>query len=240
MDRACASEMAAVNRPVLDCQASSGICPSFTAIGPVARMRLSVSRGPRRRRTPGGSHGKCPRVGFVRRLASKGLHPVHRRRGVGPGSSPSVTTFLSDGMADVSSHGVRRRLGVRAGDAFWFDARTRLTALSDHTVSAAIVQIDTRLARRTTVRQADGIDRVGWRSPAGECACTLTMRLARAHHGPCSPRHPSSCSWPKHWSSADCWIRLRRVSEVPGTVSNSISVRATRSISSPPSCSSSS
>ena len=66
------------------------------------------------------------------------------RYGEGTGSAPSVTTFLSDGWLEVSNRGVRRRFGVQAGDAFWFDARTRLTVLSDDPVGAAIVQIDAR------------------------------------------------------------------------------------------------
>jgi hypothetical protein len=64
--------------------------------------------------------------------------------GVGAGRLPSVTIFLSDGVVDVSSRGVRRRMGVRAGDAFWFEAATRLTVLSDDPVGAAIVQLANR------------------------------------------------------------------------------------------------
>jgi hypothetical protein len=59
--------------------------------------------------------------------------------GVGTGRFPSVTTFLSGGMADVTTRRVRRRIGVRAGDAFWFDAGTRLTVVGDDPVGAAIV-----------------------------------------------------------------------------------------------------
>jgi hypothetical protein len=61
--------------------------------------------------------------------------------GVGAGRLPSVTIFLSDGVVDVSNRGVRRRMGVRAGDAFWFEAATRLTVVSDDPVGAAIVQL---------------------------------------------------------------------------------------------------
>jgi hypothetical protein len=64
--------------------------------------------------------------------------------GVGTGRLPSVTIFLSDGVVDVSSRGVRRRMGVRAGDAFWFEAATRLTVVSDDPVGAAIVQLSSR------------------------------------------------------------------------------------------------
>ena len=61
--------------------------------------------------------------------------------GSGAGRHASVTTFLSDGVVDVTSRGVRRRFGVRAGDAFWFEAHTRITVVSDDPVGAAIVQI---------------------------------------------------------------------------------------------------
>ena len=73
------------------------------------------------------------------------FEPMHF--GNGTGSSPSVTTFLSDGVVDVSNHGVRRRMGVKAGDAFWFEARTSLRVLSDDPVGAAIAQIDAREGR---------------------------------------------------------------------------------------------
>jgi len=66
------------------------------------------------------------------------------RYGEGTGAFPSVTTFLSDGWVEVANRGVRRRFGVRAGDAFWFDARTRITVLSDDPVGAAIAQIEAR------------------------------------------------------------------------------------------------
>jgi hypothetical protein len=61
--------------------------------------------------------------------------------GVGAGRLPSVTVFLSDGVVDVTNRGVRRRMGVRAGDAFWFEAGTRITVFSDDPVGAAIVQL---------------------------------------------------------------------------------------------------
>ena len=63
------------------------------------------------------------------------------RYGFGTGRFPSVTTFLSDGTVEVSSRGLRRRMGVQAGDAFWFEGATRLTVLSDEPVGAAIVQL---------------------------------------------------------------------------------------------------
>jgi len=73
------------------------------------------------------------------RLLVATFEPSHY--GEGTGSSPSVTTFLSDGWVEVSNRGVRRRMGVRAGDAFWFEARTQITVLSDHPVGVAIVQL---------------------------------------------------------------------------------------------------
>jgi len=76
------------------------------------------------------------------RLLVAVFEPSHY--GEGTGSSPSVTTFLSDGWMEVSNRGVRRRFGVRAGDAFWFEARTEITVLSDHPVGAAIVQVHPR------------------------------------------------------------------------------------------------
>jgi len=76
------------------------------------------------------------------RLVLAAFEPMHL--GEGTGSSPSVTVFLSDGMLDVSHDGVRRRVAVRAGDAFWLEARTGLRVVSDHPVGAAIVQIHPR------------------------------------------------------------------------------------------------
>jgi hypothetical protein len=63
---------------------------------------------------------------------------------VGTGRFASVTTFLSDGVIEVSSRGLRRRMGVQAGDAFWFEARTRLTVIDDYPVGAAILQMSPR------------------------------------------------------------------------------------------------
>jgi len=65
--------------------------------------------------------------------------------GAGAGPYPSVTTFVSDGVVEVSSRGLRRRMAVQAGDAFWFDAGTRITVMDDYPVGAAIVQL---IARR--------------------------------------------------------------------------------------------
>ncbi len=64
--------------------------------------------------------------------------------GVGAGRWPSVTIFLSDGVVEVWNRGVRRRMGVRAGDAFWFEPATRLTVVSDDPVGAVIVQLRPR------------------------------------------------------------------------------------------------
>ena len=61
--------------------------------------------------------------------------------GVGTGGFPSVTTFLSDGAVEVSSLGLRRRMAVQAGETYWFEARTQLTAIDDYPVGAAILQI---------------------------------------------------------------------------------------------------
>lgn len=61
--------------------------------------------------------------------------------GVGTGRFPSVTTFLSDGVVEVLSRGVRQRMGVQAGDAFWFEPTTRLTAIDDFAIGAAILQL---------------------------------------------------------------------------------------------------
>ena len=66
------------------------------------------------------------------------------RYGYGTGRFPSVTTFLSDGTVEVSSQGLRRRMGVQAGDAFWFESATRLTVISDEPVGVAIVQLSPR------------------------------------------------------------------------------------------------
>ena len=70
------------------------------------------------------------------------FQPFHY--GVGLGPLPNVTVFLSDGVVEVSSQGLRRRMGVQAGNVFWFEARTRLTVVDDYTVATAIVQIPTR------------------------------------------------------------------------------------------------
>jgi hypothetical protein len=62
--------------------------------------------------------------------------------GVGAGRYPSVTTFLSDGVVEVwNRRETRRRMAVQAGDAFWFEAGTRITVLDDFPISAAIVQL---------------------------------------------------------------------------------------------------
>lgn len=61
--------------------------------------------------------------------------------GVGTGRLPSVTVFLSDGAVEVWNRGLRRRMAVQAGEAFWFEHGTRLTVVDDYAVSAAIVQL---------------------------------------------------------------------------------------------------
>ena len=57
---------------------------------------------------------------------------------------PTVAVFLSDGVVEVSSRGLRRRMAVQAGYAEWFDERTRLTVLDDYTVGVAFLQVPTR------------------------------------------------------------------------------------------------
>jgi hypothetical protein len=64
--------------------------------------------------------------------------------GVGAGRLPSVTIFLSESVIEVWNRGVRRRMGVQAGDAFWFEPATRLTVVDDYAVGAAIVQLSAR------------------------------------------------------------------------------------------------
>lgn len=61
--------------------------------------------------------------------------------GVGTGGFPSVTTFLSEGGVEVTSAGLRRRMLVQPGEAYWFEARTQLTAIDDYPVGAAILQL---------------------------------------------------------------------------------------------------
>lgn len=69
------------------------------------------------------------------------FQPFHYGEGLGP--LPNVTVFLSDGVVEVSSQGLRRRMGVQAGNVFWFEARTRLTVIDDYTVGTATLQIPT-------------------------------------------------------------------------------------------------
>jgi hypothetical protein len=62
--------------------------------------------------------------------------------GVGAGRFPSVTTFLSDGIVEVwNRRETRRRMGVQAGDTFWFEAGTRITVIDDYPIGTAIVQL---------------------------------------------------------------------------------------------------
>jgi hypothetical protein len=73
------------------------------------------------------------------RLVLATFRPLHY--GVGTGRFPSVTIFLSDAVVEEWNRGVRRRMGVQAGDAFWFEAGTHLTVVDDYPVGAAIVQL---------------------------------------------------------------------------------------------------
>jgi hypothetical protein len=63
------------------------------------------------------------------------------RYGAGTGGFPSVAVFLSDGVVEVTERGSRRRMAVGAGDAFWFEAATRLTVIDDYPVGVAVVQL---------------------------------------------------------------------------------------------------
>jgi hypothetical protein len=83
---------------------------------------------------------------------------------VGTGRFPSVTTFLSDGVIEVwHRRETRRRIGVQAGDAFWFEAGTRITVVDDYPVAAAIVQL--RPGRRKGERhpRLPLVESAGWR-----------------------------------------------------------------------------
>lgn len=72
------------------------------------------------------------------RLLIATFRPLHY--GDGTGEYPSVATFLSDGVIEISSRGLRSRMGVQAGDAFWFEAGTRIVVVDDYPIGAAIVQ----------------------------------------------------------------------------------------------------
>jgi hypothetical protein len=63
---------------------------------------------------------------------------------VGLGPLPTVAVVLSDGVVEVSSQGLRRRMAVQAGEAYWFEARTRLTIVDDYAVGVAFFQVPTR------------------------------------------------------------------------------------------------
>ena len=76
------------------------------------------------------------------RLSTATFQP--QRAGAGAGRYPSVTIFLSDGVVEVANQGLRRRMAVQAGDAFWFDAATRIMVVDDYPVGVAIVQLTRR------------------------------------------------------------------------------------------------
>jgi hypothetical protein len=63
---------------------------------------------------------------------------------VGLGPLPTVAVFLSDGVVEVSTKGLRRRMAVQAGYAEWFEERTRLPVVDDYTVGVAFLQVPTR------------------------------------------------------------------------------------------------
>lgn len=73
------------------------------------------------------------------RLVLATFRPLHYD--VGTGRFPSVATFLSESVVEVWSRGVRRRMGVQAGNAFWFEAGTRITVVDDYPVGVAIAQL---------------------------------------------------------------------------------------------------
>ncbi len=64
--------------------------------------------------------------------------------GVGTGRLPSVAIFLSESVVEVWARGVLRRMGVQAGDAFWFEPFTRITVVDDYATGAVIVQLRPR------------------------------------------------------------------------------------------------
>jgi hypothetical protein len=63
---------------------------------------------------------------------------------VGLGPTPGVAVFLSDGVVEVTTRGLRRRMAVYAGYAEWFDERTRLTVLDDYSIGVAFLQVPSR------------------------------------------------------------------------------------------------
>jgi len=77
---------------------------------------------------PAACHGNVPSPGLRRR---NGPIPV--------GDDVSL-----GGVVEVWNRGLRRRMGVQAGDAFWFEAATRITNIDDYRIGAAIVQLTSR------------------------------------------------------------------------------------------------
>ena len=70
------------------------------------------------------------------------FRPLNYYAGLGP--HPGVAVFLSEGVVEVSTRGLRRRMSVQPGYAEWFDSRTRLTVIDDYTMGVAFLQVPTR------------------------------------------------------------------------------------------------
>ena len=67
------------------------------------------------------------------------FRPFDYSAGLGP--DPVLAVFLSDGVVEVSTRGLRRRMAVQAGYAEWFESRTRLTVIDDYTIGVAFLQV---------------------------------------------------------------------------------------------------
>ena len=70
------------------------------------------------------------------------FRPFDYYTGLGP--HPVVAVFLSEGVVEVSTRGLRRRMAVQPGYAEWFDSRTRLTVIDDYTMGVAFLQVPVR------------------------------------------------------------------------------------------------
>jgi hypothetical protein len=70
------------------------------------------------------------------------FRPFNYYAGLGP--HPAVAVFLSEGIVEVATRGLRRRMAVQPGYAEWFDSRTRLTVIDDYAMGVAFLQVPTR------------------------------------------------------------------------------------------------
>jgi hypothetical protein len=70
------------------------------------------------------------------------FRPFDYYGGLGP--HPAVAVFLSEGVVEVTTNGLRRRMAVQPGYAEWFEARTRLTVIDDYPVGVAFLQVPAR------------------------------------------------------------------------------------------------